>query len=252
MRIVIIEDEQLTATDLASSIMKAESTAEIVAILGSVKESVKFFNENTQKLDLIFSDIQLGDGLSFEVFKTVKVSTPIVFCTAYDEYALNAFKVNSIHYMLKPFSSKSVAEALSKFHDLRTNLHNGPAQYQKILELLTRPKHQSSLLVYHGEKILPVRIDSVGLFFIENEMTHLVTFDSTRYAVNKTLEELEHIAGSQFFRASRQYLINRKAIKDSSQYFGRKLAVNLTVTFKERITVSKAKVTEFLDWLSEN
>lgn len=250
MRIVIIEDEEITAADLAASIRKAEPMAEIVAMLGSVKQAVDFFQQNRQPLDLIFSDIQLGDGLSFEIFKKTPVSTPIIFCTAYDEYALNAFKVNSIHYMLKPFSSKTVGEALAKFKEFKTTFSRGASQYEAIIDLLHNRKGQSSVLVYQGDRIVPVKIEYVALFYIENEVSYLYTFDQARYVVNKTMEELEQIGGDNFFRTNRQFLVNRNAIKDSSQYFGRKLAVNLTIPFEEKITVSKTKVSEFINWLT--
>lgn len=251
MNIVIIEDESITASDLAATIKKVEPTANIVAMPGSVHESVEFFLHNTTHIDLIFSDIQLGDGLSFEIFKKVDVKVPVIFCTAYDEYALNAFKVSSIHYMLKPFSVKTVAEALEKFLALKSHLSHSGAQYDQILNLLTHRKKQSSLLVYRNDKIVPIPIDSIALFYIENEITYLLTTDQKNFSIQKTLEELEGIAGENFYRANRQFLVNRKAIKDTSQYFGRKLALNLHIPFSERITVSKTKVTEFLEWLAQ-
>ncbi|TVQ11925.1 MAG: DNA-binding response regulator [Bacteroidetes bacterium] len=249
MRIVIIEDEEITASDLAASIRKAEPMAEIVAVLSSVKESVTFFQQNKTPLDLIFSDIQLGDGLSFEIFKKTPVTTPIIFCTAYDEYALNAFKVNSIHYMLKPFSSKTVGEALAKFKELKANLSQDSAQYGAILELLNNRQSKSSVLVYQNDKILPIRIEEIALFYIDTGVTYLLTFDQKTYSINNTLDVLEQMTSSNFYRVNRQFLVNRKAIKDTSYYFSRKLAVNLSVPFEERITISKEKATDFLNWL---
>lgn len=251
MKIIIIEDEQLTASDLAATIKKAEPSAHVIAILGSVKESLDFFCSNPPKADLIFSDIQLGDGLSFEIFHSVAIHTPIIFCTAYDEYALNAFKVSGIHYMLKPFSVKTVKEALEKFRELKSSLSHNNEQYETLISLLNNKKSQGSVLVYQHDKIVPVKLENIALFFIESEITYLLTLDKEKFPINKTLEELENIAGHNFYRANRQYLVNRKAIKDSSQYFGRKLAINLTIPFTEKITVSKTKVTEYLEWLSE-
>ncbi len=250
MRIIIIEDEALTASDLASTIKKAESRAEIAAILGSVKEAVDYFRKRPDDADLIFSDIQLGDGLSFEIFRQTNINTPIIFCTAYDEYALNAFKVSSIHYMLKPFSLKTVGEALRKFHTLRSSLTHKHSQYETMLELLDKRKKQGSILVYQGERILPVRMDDIALCFIENEICYILTFEQKKYVINKNMEEIENIAGDGFFRANRQFLVNRHAIKDSSQYFARKLAINLNFQFDKKITVSKTKAGIFLDWLS--
>jgi len=252
MKVLIIEDELHTANDLAATIQKVNPAIQIVAILKSVKESVDFFYQNTEKIDLIFSDIQLGDGLSFEIFKKVNTHTPVIFCTAYDEYALNAFKVNSIHYMLKPFNIKTVKEALDKFNDLKVNMSPDLPSYQAIISLLNERKTTTSVLVYQGDRILPVRLEEVALFYVRDDATRILTFDNQHYVLNKTLEETEKLAGGDFFRASRQYLINRKAIKDSSQYFARKLAINLTVSFAEKITVSKTKVAEYLRWLAGN
>lgn len=252
MQIVIIEDEQFTAEDLAETIVKAEPAAEISAILRSVKESLAYFRKNDTP-DLIFSDIQLGDGLSFELFKTMDITAPVIFCTAYDEYALTAFKANGIDYILKPFTLKTIADALNSYHTLKRTFSGKTPEYGAIVDLFrSRERHKKeSLLVYYRDKILPVRLDEIALFFIENDLTHLTTFNRKTYLINKNLEELELLAGPDYFRANRQCLVNRKAVKDASRYFSRKLAVNLIVPFRETITISKTKVPEFLNWLSQ-
>lgn len=255
MKIAIIEDEKLTADDLAETILKVEPNAQIVANLSSVKEAILYFQKN-EKPNLIFSDIQLGDGLSFEIFKAVNISTPVIFCTAYDEYALNAFKANGIDYILKPFTKKIIANTLDKYKELRNNLSRTAINYETISELFgnRNNKQDTSVLVYIKDKIVPVKTNDIALFYIENEITHFITFNQNTYTVSKTLEELETITGINFVRANRQYLINRKAIKDASQYFHRKLVINLSIPFtvNEPITVSKVKVTKFLNWLSGN
>ncbi|MFO8022921.1 MAG: LytTR family DNA-binding domain-containing protein [Perlabentimonas sp.] len=250
MNIVIIEDEQHTANDLAQTIQKVVPDANITAILKSVNESVSFFKKNTSLIDLVFSDIQLGDGLSFEIFNTIHVNTPIIFCTAYDEYALNAFKVNGIHYMLKPFTTKTVEMAIAKYQDLKHNFSQNSPQYETILQLLEGKKNVNSVLVYKNDKILPIRIKDIALFYIENETTRIITFEQKRFSINKSLEELETVTGNSFYRANRQFLVSRMAIKDTSQYFARKLSINLTFQFDQKITVSKTKAAEFLRWLA--
>lgn len=252
MRILIIEDEQHTANDLASTLEQVEPGIEIAAILRSVKEALAWFEKKHPKADLIFSDIQLGDGLSFEIFRQVDVHAPVVFCTAYDEYALNAFKVNSIHYMLKPFSNKTVAEALAKYRDLQSSFNSGLPSYKAVLRMLNERKRTSSVLVYQADRIVPVRLDEIALFFIRDEALNILTFDRKEYRLNKSLEEMERLCSGEFFRANRQFLVNRKAIKDSSHYFSRKLVVNLSVPFEEKITISKTRVTEYLEWLADN
>ncbi|HBS87094.1 MAG: DNA-binding response regulator [Bacteroidetes bacterium GWF2_38_335] len=254
MKIVIIEDEELTANDLAETILKVEPNTEIISILKSVKEAQAFFKKSDINPDLIFSDIQLGDGLSFEIFNSVQHSFPVIFCTAYDEYALNAFKANGIDYILKPFNKKSINDALLKYKNLKDNFSKDNTQYENIIKLFESQKNNKSgsVLVYQKDKIVPVKIEAIALFYIENEITYLITLDNTKYVINKTLEELEKITSDNYFRANRQYLINRKAVKDASQYFARKLSVSLTIPFKESITISREKTTEFLNWLSAN
>ena len=251
MTIVIIEDEHLTAEDLAETILKADSKIVITAILNSVKEGINWFKNNEQP-DLIFSDIQLGDGLSFEIFKSVSSTVPVIFCTAYDEYALNAFKVNGIDYILKPFTQDTIASALMKYNELKNNLSRKILQYEHILQLFEDKKKEQkgSVLVYHKDKILPVRTSDIALFYIENEITYFITFDQKIYPINKTMEELEKITGNGFYRINRQFLLNRKAVREASQYFARKLSVNLTIPFQQSIIVPKVKVTDFLNWLA--
>ncbi len=178
MTIVIIEDEKLTADDLAETIVKADPKAQILASLSSVKEAIAWFRDN-EKPDLIFSDIQLGDGLSFEIFKSISSTIPVIFCTAYDEYALNAFKVNGIDYILKPFTLATIVDALAKYNELKNNFSRKILQYEQILQLFEDKKKQKkgSVLVYYKDKILPVRTDDIALFYIENEITYLITFD---------------------------------------------------------------------------
>jgi two-component system, LytTR family, response regulator LytT len=251
MKIVIIEDEELTANDLAETILKVDKTVQIVAILSSVKESVSYLRES-RDIDLIFCDIQLGDGLSFEIFKECSITAPVIFCTAFDEYALKAFKVNGIDYILKPFSSHTIEAALNRYKALKNIFSDDNESFQKILALFEGRKNnqQSTILVYHRENIIPVKLDDIAIFYIENEVTRLITFTLKHHTINKTLDEIEAITNSDFFRANRQFLLSRKAVKDASHYFGRKLKVSLTIPIRAEITISKEKVALFLNWLS--
>lgn len=253
MKIVIIEDEPHTADDLAETILKVEAKAQIMASLRSVKEAISYF-QKTERPDLIFCDIQLGDGLSFEIFNKIPVNSPVIFCTAYDEHALKAFKANGIDYILKPFTKKTIQESLKKYGDLRDSFVNNAPSYKTILELLEgkRNQKQVSVLVYHKDNIIPVKVEDVALFYIEYEVTHIITFDQKLYSINKTLEELEKITGNNFYKTNRQFLVNRKAIANASHYFSRKLSVSLIIPFKSQIIVSKEKSKDFLTWLSRN
>lgn len=253
MNIIIIEDERFTAEDLAETITMVEPSAKIVAILYSVKEAINYLSTKNIP-DLIFSDIQLGDGLSFEIFKSVNITAPVIFCTAYDEYALNAFKTNGIEYILKPFTSQTIENALKKYNILRQSFSARVNQYDNLLEiLLNREEPKSaSILVHHKDKIIPVKFSDVALFYIENGIVNIFTTDKKTYSANKTMEELEQTAGKKFFRINRQCLLNRKVVINASYYFSRKLSINITIPFKETLTVSKEKMPQFLKWLEEN
>jgi two-component system, LytTR family, response regulator LytT len=252
MKIAIIEDEALTAEDLAETISAVEPGAEIIAMLGSVKEAIDWFRKNDQP-DLIFSDIQLGDGLSFSALKTGRVSAPVIFCTAYDEYALTAFRANGIDYVLKPFTKKTIAEAFDRYHSLKNAFAGKSREYENISKLFEqRLQNDQSVLVYFKEKILPIKLSDIAYFYLDNNITHLVTSNREMHCINKSLEDLEKVTTSVFYRVNRKYLVNRNAIKDVSQYFNRKLLVNLTIPSgtSEPVTVSKEKVAHFLNWLS--
>ena len=253
MKIVIIEDEQLTADDLSETILRIAPGVQIVAKLNSVKDSVSWFRKNEQP-DLIFSDIQLGDGLCFEIFRKHPITTPVIFCTAFDEYALTAFKAHGIDYILKPFDEQTIAGALTRYKELERKFLGNNKQIETILQLFENRKNQKqgSVLVYHKDKILPIKLQDIALFYLEHEITYIITFRQKTFTISKSLEELEEIAGNSFYRANRQYLINRKAIKEASQYFARKLSIALSIPFSETITVSKVKVPDFLNWLSRD
>ncbi len=253
MEIVIIEDEKITAEDLKLTIQTVMPDCKISAILSSVKSAIEYFEKETSP-DLIFSDIQLGDGLSFDIFKAVDINAPVIFCTAYDEYALEAFQTNSIDYILKPFSSDSVEDAIEKYRQLKKTFASEKQDYNALIEaLLHKNKAKTaSILVHYKDKIKPVKMDDIAIFFIENEIVSLITLEGKKYHLNKTLEELGNITGDIFFRANRQCLLNKKAVLDVSQYFSNKLSVNISVPFEEKIIVSKAKKTMFLEWLEKD
>ena len=244
MKVVIIEDEPLMGQDLAACILASDASARVVAILSSVRESIAFFREQPPP-DLIFSDIQLGDGLSFSIFAANEQTIPVIFCTAYDEYALDAFRAAGIDYILKPFSSKDIAAALAKYRTFR----GAAPSYQEIARSFGNRKQQS-VLVFFKEKIVPVDVGDIALFYLHNDLTRLVTFGKQQYVVGRPLEELERTIAGRFYRVNRQFLVNRRAIRDVSQYFGRKLLLNLSIPFDEKVTVGRLKTPDFLDWLA--
>lgn len=254
MKIVIIEDEKLTAKDLEAVILEVAPDSEISAILHSVRQAVDYFKSHPLP-DLIFSDIQLGDGLSFDIFNEIKLNRPVIFCTAYDEYALKAFKINGIDYVLKPFTTEAIQAALSKYDELSQIFSGeGNMAIQEIQQLLSemKPVKSSSILVNHKEKIIPVKIEDVAVFYIDNQATYLLNFSGKTYFINKTLEQVEQLCGSNFFRANRQFLINREAVRDASHHLSRKFSVSLTIPFEHSITISKEKLSDFLHWLAQS
>jgi two-component system response regulator LytT len=254
MNIVIIEDELLTAEDLAYILTNADMNIVVQAILTSVQDAIAWFQKQPG-VDLVFSDIQLGDGLSFEIFRAVRIPSPVVFCTAYDEYALEAIRSNGIEYILKPFTAGTVIGAINKFQQLKRHFIPAAVDYEKLIRLITdneRPGQEvSSVLVYHRDKILPVPLTEIALFFIDGEVIRLHCFNGKSYIVNQTLDELEQQAKGIFFRVNRQYLVNRRAVTDANYYQPRKYVVNLSIPFKEAIVVSKNRTSTFLHWLTQ-
>lgn len=252
MNIVIIEDELLTAEDLADIIENIGKDISISAILHSVKDAIHYF-QGRPSVDLVFSDIQLGDGLSFEIFRAIRIEAPIIFCTAYDEYALEAIRSNGIEYILKPFTGDTVIRAIDKYHQLKRHFTPSSLDYEKLIQVITgvdRPaKSVNSILVYHKDKILPVSLDEIALFYIDGDLTRLHCFNGKTYIVNQALEELEQLSKENFFRINRQYLVNRRAVVDANHYQHRKYTANLSIAFKEVLVVSKNRTGAFLQWL---
>lgn len=248
MKVVIIEDELMNVEDLSATLMGLEQPVEVVSVLSSVKESISYF-KTAFNYDVIFSDIHLGDGLSFDIFKEININKPVIFCTAYDQYALEAFNNNGIAYVLKPYNKTAIEKAVTKYINLTQN-----NSYHKLLEGLTavadKLKHEEKqVLVYHKDKILPVAVDSIAVFYIENEITRICCFDQSIYTLSSNLDDIENQFSSKFFRANRQFLIHKKAIKEVSKFFARKLLVHLTIKFQHDIIVSKTKAPQFLSWL---
>jgi len=252
MKLVIIEDEKVTARDLAQTIEQLFPEAQIMKILSTVKESLLYFTEGSDA-DLIFSDIQLGDGQSFEIFSKVDIAAPVIFCTAFDEYALHAFKANGIDYILKPFTTEAVAASINKYLSLKGKVAENAFPYKALEQLFIsrRTTDAGAVLVYQKDKILPIALSNIAFFYLKNGVVHLTTFDKKNYLINKNMEELGNITEPLFFRANRQFLVNRKAVLDASNYLSRKLSVTLSVPTEESITISKEKMAQFLDWLTQ-
>jgi DNA-binding LytR/AlgR family response regulator len=252
MKVIIIEDEKLTAKDLAKTLVAIDGEIEIVKTIHSVEEGLLYF-ENSCQSDLIFSDIELGDGLSFDIFQKYQNTSPIIFCTAYQQYMLDAFKTAGIDYVLKPFSKVSIEKALLKFKSLKNNFEKPTSDITKVFDAIKNNLlgKVASVIVHQGDKMIPIKGNDIAFFFIENDSVFAFTFEQKKYLVNQKLESLEKIF-PDYFRANRQFLVNRKAVKDASYYFNRKLVVNLNIPFKEQIIIGKLKTTDFIQWLTNS
>lgn len=250
MKVLIIEDEAPLARQLADTIRRINHEVTITGMIESVEEAIGWLNQNDMP-DLIFSDIHLADGLSFEIYEKVKVSCPIIFCTAFDEYLLQAFETNAISYLLKPVQPDKIKQALDKLAMLRQQSEKDMVvvALQRLMRQM-KPAYKTSLLINHREKIIPVLIKDVAYFCLENTVIRAHMLQHQQYYLTTSLDELEKIIDPQiFYRANRQYLINRNAVAGVERFFSRKLAVKLSVETPETIIVSKIKTAEFLAWL---
>ena len=248
-KVVIVEDETAAAVNLRTMLSSIEPDAEVVAVLESVEEGIEFFSKPVDA-DVVFMDIHLADGDSFRIFRSVNIEIPIIFTTAYDEYALEAFKVNSIDYLLKPFKEEDLRRALDKLRRL-TATERGEER-ERIEKMVDEAESAAlrTMLVRYKDKIIPVDMENVAFFYTFAERVTLTTLDGATYPVDKTLEALsQQLSSEHFYRANRQFIISRRAVKDIAVWFGSRLALNLTIETPERIIISKARVPEFKQWL---
>jgi two-component system LytT family response regulator len=253
MKAVIIEDELVATQNLVRLIELVNPEIEIIATLQSVEESVEWFSQNASP-DLLFADIHLADGHSFAIFDKVKIECPIIFTTAYDEYALKAFEVNSIDYLLKPIMKSDLERAISKYQHLASSKTDNSELIANMISILNTGKnvYKSHFLIPHKDKLLPLPTKEIAYVFSENKMAKIFTFEQKTYHLDSSLEEImSQLDPVKFFRANRQYIVAHAAIKDISFWFGSKLSVNLSVAIPEKMIVSKAKVTDFKKWYSQ-
>ncbi|MBP1639382.1 MAG: response regulator transcription factor [Bacteroidetes bacterium] len=253
MNILIIEDEPQTANILKSIIFDQQPQSQILAVLDSIESTTNFLTGKTVLPDLIFMDIQLADGLCFEIFKQVEVKCPIIFCTAYDQYALQAFKTNGIYYLLKPVREEDVAKAFSKIKTLKSTFKPETDVLELVKNAITQKKtFRKSILVQYRESYIPLLMDDIAIFHLVDEILYAYTFDQQKYAIFKPISEIEDEVNSEtFFRISRQTLVNRKAVKEIQPYFNRKVCVKTSIKLPETLVVSRLKVPEFMKWMEQ-
>lgn len=217
-----------------------------------MEETIDWFTSNPQP-DVLFLDIHLADGSSFAVFESVTINCPIIFTTAYDEYALKAFEVNSIDYLLKPINLNNLERSLKKLRGLTTVKDNSNELLTNLIASFrqSNKSYKSGFLIPHKDKFIPLQVNKIVYFYTENKMVKIVADDEQVYHLDTSLEDISSQLDPQlFFRANRQFIIARKAIKDISVWFGSKVSVNLFVPTPEKVIVSKARVSEFKTWFT--
>ncbi len=255
MKVLIIEDEPLAQQELKRLLQRCQPRAEVLDCLDSVEDSVVWLH-NGLKPDLIFMDIRLSDGSGFEIFDQVAVAAPVIFTTAYNEYALQAFKVNSIEYLLKPIEEKALQSALQKLSDLKQHFvaENNQVSIQQLRQLLKleKPEYKNRFVITLGDRIRHVSGDRIAYFFAEDNTVFLVTMDRKKYVINYTLDELEALIDpKEFYRISRKYMTHIQSIAEVNRYFNSRLKVTLTACEDDDILVSRARVPGFLEWMGE-
>ncbi len=253
MKVVIIEDEQAAVANLTSIIQTIDPNIEIIEVIDTVEESIEYFKNKTSA-SLIFMDIHLADGISFDIFKEIQIEIPIIFTTAYDEYAIKAFKVNSIDYILKPIDEDALKIAIDKFKKQSAKETSITGLESIIQQIYTEKKqYKTTYLVQQRDNILPIKVSQIAYFYIDTGTVKAINIDGEAYIIDKKLEEIEEeLNPSIFFRANRQYIIQRDAIKNIQIYFNGKLIINSIPKSKEQIIVSKVKAPVLKQWLSKS
>lgn len=251
MKIIIIEDELRTANELKSIIESVDKEARVLMVLYSVSSSIQWLKENPAP-ELIFSDIQLGDGLSFEIFREVSVNAPIIFCTAYDQYAIQAFESNSVDYLLKPIEEAMVAKSIRKYRAIKGH-YADPAIVQKNIGKVLRQMdtgYRQSILVSYRESMIPVKVVDICFVYAANGVVMLHSLDNRSYVIPHTIDQMEVMLNPElFFKTNRQFIVNKNGIRSIEHYFNRRLVLKLQVEPPVKIIVSRLRSPDFLYWI---
>jgi DNA-binding LytR/AlgR family response regulator len=247
MRILIVEDEKLAAERLITLLNEYDASIEVIACLESVEETVKYLQRHAAP-DLVLLDIHLSDGHSFEIFNQVSYSGPVIFTTAYDQYALEAFKIFSIDYILKPVTLEALANAMKKFRNLSTGFVS--ADYRQLLPQLTSREYKKRFLGKVGQRLFFLETSDIAYFQADNKVVYLVDKEGNRYVVEQTMEKLATLLNPQeFFRLNRRYIVRISAIQQVKPYFNGRLKLSLKGTsHSDEMVISRERVSEFKMW----
>jgi two-component system LytT family response regulator len=259
MKVIIIEDEALAARQLKAMVQECDESIEILVLLDSVEASVAWLRSNASP-DLLLMDIELVDGQSFEIFNQVEVKSPVIFTTAYNEYAIQAFRVNSIDYLLKPIDENALQRSLQKFRELKklygttsNNSLNINAFINAIKqEKLPQTEYRERFLLKQGSRLVPISVENIAYFYSQERLTFVKTWDERSYVVDYTLDELECILHPKhFFRANRQVILCVKAVDKVHLHFNSRLKLDLKPATTEEVFISRDKSGEFRLWMGE-
>jgi two-component system, LytTR family, response regulator LytT len=254
MKVLIIEDEELAVKKLQKTLASVDASAEVVGTADSIKASVEWLEQNPQP-DLILMDIELADGQSFEIFNLTEVKSPVIFTTSYDEYALKAFKVNSVDYLLKPIQKEDLQTALNKFKKAHSS---GKADINidslvKELQQKLQPKEfRKRFLVKNGQKLVSIEVGDISYFYSDGRLNFFKTADNKKFVVDYTMDELEEMLDPEmYFRISRSFYVSVNCIAKIDEYFGNRLILGLKPEVDKEALVSREKVTDFKKWMGK-
>jgi two-component system LytT family response regulator len=250
MKALIIEDEQATALRLKKLLHEIDPEIEVLEILDSIESSINWFKENTAP-DLIFQDIQLADGSSFEIFNQVEVKTPVIFITAYDQYALQAFRVNSVDYLLKPVKKQDLAEAIKKFKEIYAKKNESSVDYAALARIINKESYQKRFVVRYGQKIKAINVQEIAYFFTSEGNIFFKTFDDSQYPLDISLDNLEPMLDPlNFYRINRQFIISYNAIKEMYTYSKSRVKIILNPPCEQDTIASTDRSGSFKKWLA--
>lgn len=259
MNILIVEDEELAVKKITKTLLQVEPNANVVGITESIQSTVSWL-QNNKRPDLILMDIELSDGQSFEIFNRVKVNSAVIFTTSYDEYALKAFKVNSIDYLLKPIQQEDLEAAIGKYRAMK-NLYNEPTGVPDLnlesiiaeLKQKLQPREfRKRFLVKHAQKLVSIEVDDIAYFFSDGRLNFFKTYDNRKFVVDYTMDELEEMLDpDRYFRASRSFYISVDSVDQIHDYFGNRLLLHLKPAVEKEALVSREKVTDFKKWMGK-
>ncbi len=254
MKVLIVEDEDLAVKKLRKTLFAVDGTIEVTGVTDSIKSTVEWLQDNPQP-DLILMDIELADGQSFEVFNLTDVKSPVIFTTSYDEYALKAFKVNSVDYLLKPIQQEELQAALNKYKKM-TGSSKGELSLDSLVKELQQklqPKEfRKRFLVKQGQRLVSVEVEDIAYFYSDGRLNFFKTADNRKFVVDYTMDELEDMLDpAQYFRISRSFYVSVNSIDKIEDYFGNRLILQLKPAVDKEALVSREKVTDFKKWMGK-